>query len=307
VKLAAPAAVLVFLVAAACGKVGDPKPPIVRTPQPVGDLSVHQNGYKITLIWTNPARYIDNNGATDLAFVHILRNGVDIAKETVTAPGKPQSKELDVTDGLNSEVAFAVQIETQRGKVSALSNTAPIRPVEVPGVPRALVARTDQLRIILDWEPPERNPELVTSYMVQRSDRPAPFFVTDRHFEDAEFEKDKKYEYTVTALRGESERIAGLGAAMTTVTATDKTRPSAPAGLEIEPSGPGVFLQWQRNSERDVTQYRVYRSDKGDDPIGSTGVDGFQDDTYQPGLSYWLQAVDESGNESDKSPPQRGP
>jgi len=295
------------MITAACGKVGDPKPPINRTPKPVSDLSVQQSGYKVTLYWTNPARYIGDDVATDLAFVHILRNGVEIAKDPVSAPGKPQSYELDVTNNLNSELPFAIQIETQRGKASALSNAASIIPVDVPGTPKNLRAKTDQLRIILDWEPPDRNSALATGYLVQRSDRPAPVFLTARHFEDAEFEKTKTYNYIVTAVFDESKRIPGLGGAALSVMAIDTTPPSAPTGLEVKPVGDGgVFLQWQLNPERDVTQYLVFRSDKTD-YIAARPVDGYQDSDYQPGLSYWLKAVDESGNESPPSLPQRGP
>jgi hypothetical protein len=294
------------MIAAACGKVGDPKPPINRTPRPVGDLSVQQSGYKVTLTWTNPARYVGDDVANDLAFVHILRNGMEIAKEPVSAPGKPQSKELDVRDILNSELTFAIQIETQRGKASALSKPFPITPLEVPGVPRNLDAKTDQQRIILDWDPPDRNPELAAGYIVQRSDRPTPAFSKDRHWEDAEFEKDKMYDYTVTAVRDESKRIPGLSGVSLMVTATDKFAPSAPTGLVITSVGDGVFLQWQPNPERDVTQYFVFRSDKTE-KVAAPSVDGYQDSDYKPGLSYWLIAVDESGNESPKSPAQRGP
>jgi len=141
---------------------------------------------------------------------------------------------------------------------------------------------------------------------VQRSDRPAPAFVKELHFEDAEFEKDKTYDYIVTAVFDENKKIRGLGGVPLAVTAKDQTKPSAPTGLEIKPSGDGVFLQWQPNPERDVTQYLVFRSDKTD-YIKALSVDGYQDSDYQPGLTYWLKAVDESGNESSPSPPQRGP
>ena len=124
-----------FLSSAACGKVGDPKPPIKRSPQAANGLAAGQSGYVVTLSWTNPARYIDNNGVTDLAAVLILRNGVQISRETATAAGTPQSFTVDVTNSLGTDISFAVQVETQRGRVSTLSSSVPIRPVEVPGPP----------------------------------------------------------------------------------------------------------------------------------------------------------------------------
>ena len=120
VKRAAAAALLVLIVASACGKVGPPQAPIKRTPQAINDLRVSQSGHNVTLSWTNPALYIDNNGVTDLAAVLILRNGMQISRETATAAGKPQSFTVDVTNSLGTDLSFAVQVETQRGRVSDL-------------------------------------------------------------------------------------------------------------------------------------------------------------------------------------------
>jgi len=36
---------------------------------------VQQNEYRVELSWTNPPRYIDGSTATDLATVHVFRNG----------------------------------------------------------------------------------------------------------------------------------------------------------------------------------------------------------------------------------------
>jgi len=306
VKRAAAAALLFLIVASACGKVGPPQAPIKRTPQAINDLRVSQSGHSVTLSWTNPALYIDNNGVTDLAAVLILRNGMQISKETAAAAGQPQSFTVDVSNSLGTDLSFAVQVETQRGRVSTLSSSVPIRPVEVPGPPVRLRAVTDQKRIILDWDAPERNPSLAQVYFLQRSDRATPVPPqTTNHFEDAEFEPDKKYDYTITAVR--EGGIPGLSGASIQVTATDKTSPTTPTGLEIKPLGPGMALvNWNSNPERDLKEYRVYRSDQADEPILVT-VDAFTDTNYRPGISYQVEAVDESGNRSGRSAPQTGP
>ncbi len=304
-KGAAAAALLVLIVASACGKVGPPQAPIKRTPQAINDLRVSQSGHNVTLSWTNPAQYIDSNGVTDLAAVLILRNGVQISRETATAAGKPQSFTVDVTNSLGTELSFAIQVETQRGRVSTLSSSVLIRPVEVPGPPVRLRAVTDQKRIILDWDAPERNPSLAQAYFLQRSDRATPIPPqTTNHFEDAEFEPDKKYDYTITAVR--EGGIPGLSGASVQVTATDTKAPTTPTGLQIEPAGPGaVLVKWNPNPERDLKEYLVYRSDQIE-PI-RVSVDGFTDQKYRPGISYQVQAVDESENMSERSAPQTGP
>ena len=305
-KLAAPAALLVLILTVACGKVGDPKAPINREPQPIKDLAVSQSGERVMLTWTNPAKYIDNNDINDLAVVRILQNGVEVKREVAGPAGQQQSSLVDVRNSLNVPLTFAVQLETKRGKVSTLSAEIPIEPVTVPGVPGPLRFLVDQRRIVLDWDPPLSNPDLASGYLVRRTDRPAVEFVATNHFEDAEYEADKRYEYTVTAVRGE-KRIPGTAAVTGSVTATDEKEPAIPTGLEIEPAGPGiVFLKWQDNTERDFKEVWVFRSDRTEEIIRRS-VNGFTDVNYRPGLSYQLLAVDEFGNKSEKSAPVAGP
>ena len=303
-KLAGPAAVFLLIVASACGKVGDPKPPINRTPQPVGDLKASQNGYRVTLVWTNPAKYIDNNGVTDLAFVRILRNGAQVASAKAGLAGQAQSFDVDVANSLDTPLTFVVQAETLRGKVSTVSNPVQITPVDLPGVPRPLEPLVDQRRIFLKWEPPLEKANLVQGYLVQRSDWPAPVPVMTTSFEDANYEADKRYEYKITATRGGTP---GAGSATINVLAKDEKGPAMPTGLQIEPVGPVVVLRWNANTERDFKQVLVFRSDNTEAPLFTRSVDGATDATYRSGLSYRLVAEDEFGNKSEPSAWQPGP
>lgn len=306
-KPAGPAAVLLAVIAAACGKVGDPKPPINRSPLAANGIGAGQRGYVVTLSWTNPARYVDNNGITDLAWVRILRNGTQIAREKAQAPGQPQSYPIDVTSDLDAELTFAVQTETTRGRLSPISEVVKIRPKEIPGSPRSLGPRVDLDRIMLDWLPPERKPELAEIFLVHRSDRPAAVSVTTNHYEDEDYEPGKKYDYTITAARAGDPVVPGLGVIISVV-ATDMKPPAVPTGLVVEPSGAGVFLSWDANKERDFKEYRVFRSDQPQKPIfDMLTVNGIPDDSYRSGFTYQLEAVDKSGNVSDRSTPKGGP
>ena len=293
--------------AVACGKVGDPKPPINRTPLAVNDVRAGQTGYTVTLSWTNPSKYVDNNAVTDLAFVNILRDGVVIAREKAGPPGQPQSYALDVSNAVDLASTFAVQIETSRGRTSPVSTPVTFQSKDVPGPPLGLQAIVDQERIVLTWMAPERNSNLADFYFVQRSDRP-PLQVKVTSHEDADFEPDKKYDYTVTAVRAGDPPVAGLTGVSTSVVATDRVPPRAPTGLSVDAAGPGaVFVKWDRNKERDVSNYLVYRSDQAKPLFPPTAVDGVSDTNYRPGLTYQVVAVDKSGNESERSAPQSGP
>ena len=248
----------------------------------------------MTLAWTNPAKYIDNNDINDLAIVRILRNGVEVKREVAGPAGQSQSSAVDVTNSLNAPLVFTVQLETKRGKISDLSAEIKITPQDVPGVPGPLRFLVDQRRIILDWDVPARNPDLANGYIVQRADRPGAISVTTNHFEDADYEAGKKYEYTVTATRG-NEKTPGPAGVSASVIAMDMRPPAVPTGLVIVDVGVGVLLRWRANTERDFKEVWVYRSDRTEE-IVRRAVDGFTDVTYRPGLSYQLLAVDEFGN-----------
>jgi hypothetical protein len=261
----------------------------------------------VILSWTNPAKYVDENAATDLGMVHILRDNVEIAVVPATGAGQPQSHELDVAGEVGAKPTFSVLLAVPRGRsASPLSNAASIQVVDVPGTPRNLVSVVDGFRIVLEWQAPERNGQLAEVYIVQRSDRPAAAVVAGTRFADAEFEPGKTYDYTVTAARGAQGQVRGLTGATVSVVSTDRIPPATPAGLVVESLGAQVVLRWRPNTERDFKDVLVFRSDRTE-PIATTPVDGFVDPGYRPGLSYQLAARDVFDNLSPRSSPQPGP
>jgi hypothetical protein len=303
------AALLVLIAFSACGKVGNPLPPIKRTPAAVNNLRVTQNANQVILSWTNPAQYVDTNAATDLSEVRILRNGIPVARVPVNAAGQPQSYSLPVTGSLDAELFFRVIVATKRGITSALSNAVGVTPREAPGPPRFTRVVFDQLRITLEWQPPELRPEIVAGYRVQRSDWPAPQDVPATSFEDSEYEQDKTYTYTVTAVRADGEaRVPGPPSEPGTVTTTDKTPPATPTGLRVEPGDMGgALLQWTANTERDLREYLIFRSDKPETEPYRTRAELWTDLDYRQGMSYRIEAVDLFGNRSTPTMPLAGP
>ena len=299
-----------LLMLAACGKVGDPRPPIIRITTRVDNLSANQSGYKAFLSWTNPAKYVDGNPATDTGVVHVFSNGAEIATVPAAAAGQPQSFPVDVAVDVGRELTFTIQhVLSRASKPSPVSNAVPIRPVDVPGQPGEIIPTVDQDKIFLVWDPPGRNPELVAGYLVQRADKPVPVQVPTPRFADSEFEIGKTYIYTVTALRG-NPQVLGDGTATQQVIAIDKTRPAMPVGLDIISIGDdAIFLQWQQNVEADLKGYTVYRSDRPDAPIPVGNTNGYTDREYVSGrgIAYQVVAEDASGNKSEKSAAKPGP
>ena len=58
---------------AACGKKGDPQPPLPRGPNAVSDLSVEQEGDEAVLTFAFPDRLLTGAPLTDLASIEIYR------------------------------------------------------------------------------------------------------------------------------------------------------------------------------------------------------------------------------------------
>src|SRR2546422_398350 len=218
----------------ACGKIGDPKPPFIRIPEAVNDLSVVQSGHNLVLTWTNPPRYIDGSAATNLARVQIRTNGAPSATVNVSAAGQPQSYLIPVGPGTSSERRFTVVVETTQGKLSEASNAKSVTPVEVPGSV-TLTAIPDQRRIFLRWDKPQDHPELADAYIVTRADAPAETeTVTDTRYEDGRYQAGKTLTYQVTPARFVSGvLVMGVSSEPYTVTLEDKTPPKIPSGLEI--------------------------------------------------------------------------
>ncbi|PYS53052.1 MAG: hypothetical protein DMG13_14115 [Acidobacteria bacterium] len=303
-----------FLLVAGCGKVGDPLPPFVRIPAAVRDLAVHQSGYSLVLTWTNPARNIDGSAATDLTQIRIRSNDSFVTTVTVTAAGQMQSYELPVGLALSRPHTFTVQAETARGKLSEISNTASITPVEVPGKVTGLKAVVDQRKITLYWGKPQDHPELADVYLVNRIDPPdEPAVVSENSYQDDRYQAGTTYTYGLTAARRlQNGMVPGAGPEPITVVAEDRTPPQAPSGLDVVLSDNGAFLTWTPNPETDLAGYRVFRSEGADGEFKLTAdrlitTNAFIDTAYRSGLYYTVSAVDEFGNESARSVPFRGP
>ncbi len=61
------------ILAAACGKKGDPQPPLPRGPHAVSDLAVEQEGDDAVLTFTFPDRLMTGGPLTDLASIEVYR------------------------------------------------------------------------------------------------------------------------------------------------------------------------------------------------------------------------------------------
>jgi hypothetical protein len=296
------AALCLVLILTGCGKVGAPLPPFIRIPERVTDLAVRQDGNDLILTWTNPATYVDGSEATDLSQIQIRANDVILMEVDVTAPGKTQTIAIPVGAALDVSRSFAVTAETTQGKLSQVSNTVTISPIAVPGKVVRLRAFVDQRRITLVWEKPQEHPELAEAYQVSRIAPAETQMVSETRYEDLRFRPGEMYTYQVTAMRG---MVPGVGPESVSAVIEDKVPPQVPTGLDIVVSDTGAFVTWVPNAESDLAGYRVFRNAMlVTDRVITTN--SFFDPEYRVGLSYSISAVDEFGNESERSAPLTG-
>src|SRR5262249_6309799 len=150
-----------------------------------------------------------------------------------------------IENAVGVQQTFALQLETDRGKLSEISKATTMTPVDVPGVVRDLGAIVDQHRIALQWQRPEKNADLAKAYVVSREKPPDSHVVNETHYEDANFETGKKYSYTVVAARDATGSVLGIPASAFSIDAVDKRPPAAPSGMHIDVAGNAAILTWE--------------------------------------------------------------
>jgi hypothetical protein len=80
---------LVALLAAGCGKKGEPRAPELAMPQPIKNLTAKPDRNGIVLTWSRPTEYIDGKPLTDLTGFVIFRKDLSPACPDCPVPYRP--------------------------------------------------------------------------------------------------------------------------------------------------------------------------------------------------------------------------
>jgi len=121
---------------------------------------------------------------------------------------------------------------------------------------------------------------------------------------DGDGSYDNYYDYQLT-LKSQTDHFTIFGV----ITGSDSTPPAAPTGLsQTSGTGTSVVLDWSDNSEADLMEYEIYRSQSSgvtaanENQVNSSqvAVSNFTDTSTAAWTSYYytVTAVDDSGNES---------
>jgi hypothetical protein len=181
-KGARPAAALALAAAVACGKRGDPLPPLARTPQPVRELAVGQRGGELSIRYVAP-RTTSGGLALDVHEVEVLTARAEgeflesaLVESHRASPGETVvlSRPLP-PPGTKLRVAARA---AARGDRSALTSVVTFIAQPPPPAPSGLAARLTPEGVTLSWQgtipsPPPPSPSPTPSPSASPSPSPS--------------------------------------------------------------------------------------------------------------------------------------
>lgn len=229
-----PLVVLLVTMLSACGKIGDPLPPIPRAPLIIDDLKVAQEGGRIVLrfplVRSGQTREIDR-----VDVYRLIESGTDPAGLPVEVfAGRASiiasipASQIPLTRSAATYVdplelgsivrgvryRYAVRTVNRNGAAADLSNYAMITPLsDVAAPPVGIRANQTEREIIVTWQAPPLNangtsPVNLSGYNIYRrtagNDAPPARLnrdpITETSFSDRAFQFGLSYEYQVRAI-----------------------------------------------------------------------------------------------------------
>jgi hypothetical protein len=284
----------------ACGKIGDPLPPVPRAPLIIDELSVSQQGTQLMLSFPivltqrspklqridvyrliestdDPLGLPEETFSTRATIIYSLPGDqIPLNRSTITYPDP-----LNLKNGSrNSRYRYAVQLVTSNGAMADFSNYALITPLfDLALPPLGLQATQRETETEITWSAPTANengtsPANVTAYNIYRRVDGSSETLTklntepllETRFVDRNFQFGAKYEYVVRALSllpGDPSLSNAIESDQSVMVYTPKDTfpPAEPTPVTIASIAGIVSLYWPLNSEPDVVGYNIYRAE----------------------------------------------
>lgn len=301
----------------ACGKRGNPLPPLRQVPQPVMDFKVAERGDALEVSLLAPRTFTDGKRLPVLE-IEVLRAPAEgvfnkVAHSTLrkAAPGERilASEPLPV---VGTVVRLAARARV-KGRPSTQSPIVSLTVVATPPAPSGFSARSAEKGVALSWTPP---PDVESpSFFVYRRSKAGDYVVPlqDAPTTEATTLDEKALPgdsscYTVRTVASTVPLVESAAADEACLTVEDVAAPAPPLGVAAQPKESGLEVSWSPSPEADLAVYRVYRWSQGvpaariaEVPAGETT---YLDAEAPTGVvvRYSVTAVDKSGNESGRSP-----
>jgi hypothetical protein len=312
-----PAVVALWL--AGCGYVGDPRPPLANIPPRVSDLAALQRGGRIIVQFTVPALTTEGHPIPPPLKLDLRAGTADQFEPNQWAAGARRIPpgavtngtaryEIPAADWTGKEVIFGEQTAAGNGKQSGWSNFVVVPVVTPPEKPGGLAPTVTQQGVRLTWQ------ARGTDFRIFRKTGDGSYApVGDVHtpeWTDTATEFGTRYAYlvqTIVKLENHKEAESDLSDEASIIP-RDIFPPAVPQAVQGSSAPNSIELNWERNTEEDLSGYRVYRGEGNGalEKIADVSVvPSYSDRRVEHGRTYHYQisAVDQSGNESPRSAP----
>lgn len=290
-----------------CAYVAPPLPPSLQIPVRIVDLTAIERADKLVIGFTAPAATTDGAVLRRLGEID-LRAGERRIETGATEPG-PVHIEVAARDWIGREITVRVRAAGKHGRFSEWSNS--VRLKVVPPLGQPLVKADASARgVQVKWTP---EPGVAAEYRILKqgpADQQPAVIATVKapEYTDSAAEYGKAYKYSVQTFvkSGDSEAQSEVSEPVA-ITPVDRFPPAVPGGVGAIAGISSIDLSWNPDSEPDLQGYYVYRA-TGDGPFVKLSdvlqAPAYSDRTVESGkrYRYAVSAVDQSGNESERSP-----
>jgi hypothetical protein len=321
----------------ACGKKGDPLPPLRTVPIQTQDLAVSQQGSLIFLEMGYPNTTTAGLvlGGIDSVEVYALEKPasadgslptaepyeIEASAERILVLSGSELESKVVGDRLQFQIPLASELPaeptatifavrtTKADETSDLSNRASLLAQAPPAPPGGLEAESRPRGVELAWTF-GNDADAFDVYRRLATERGygeplRRVSGADRKFLDDTAQFGQSYIYTVRTIAGTEPLVSSDRAGEREIAHEDRFPPRLPANLVALGEREAIRLRWDPSPDTDVAGYILFRKGPAQDDfirITATPVVGTEyiDRGLASGLSfaYRMQAVDQLGNES---------
>jgi hypothetical protein len=286
------------LVLPACGKKGDPLPPLPIVPAPVADLTASVSDGRVTLEFTVPAanpddptsaapqrieiyRTVNAEKAPPPAFDTVIgrdeyrRHEIPVRPPEAPAPageaaGPPApgdratfAEPIDTSSDALSWT-YAVVSATGRNRRGAPATvTIPI--ATLPPAPEGVSLSHDERSLVVSWTGDTAAYRVFSVADPSGSASPVPLtakpIAEPRFSVPVEFGRERCFTVRTVAVAGNAT-VEGPSSPVVCLTPTDRYPPPAPTGLRAIQDGTAITLTWDPSEASDLAGYVVLRGDE---------------------------------------------
>jgi hypothetical protein len=306
--------IVLGLLLAGCGSIGEPLYPALHIPGVVNDMVLVERGENLGIAFTIPQLTteglpVKEIGEVDLRVGPSAPNGFNQAewlktstRVNVPAPDKPGlvQASIPVAPFVGKEIVAEVRVTNAKGKDAGWSAPKVFNVRPPLADPTNFKVAADPKGVALTWN--ASSPSQFRIYRKTEQQTQATLLATtnEPNYIDISAEYGKTYQYSLQAVRDMVESNV-LGPE--TITPIDIFPPAVPTGLVVSVGVGSLELAWNRNTESDFKEYRVLRSEEGG-PFTEVarGLDApaYSDRAIQSGkhYRYEIESVDQDGHVS---------